>query len=96
MIQNIDKKYFWDGTQNLSDEFIIRRMLEYAILPDIIKLPFDDVKNYLLQANIDRFWCNEKRKRMYKVLLPYLVKSNTWQEAIDKMIDEKFYKGANK
>ena len=71
MIQNIDRKYFWDGTQNLTDDFIIRRMLEYAIFPDIIKLPFDRARGYLFKTNINRSWCDEKRKQLFKIFLPY-------------------------
>ncbi len=38
----IDKrleKYFWDGTDNISDTYFVKRMLEYGAFPDMLKIP---------------------------------------------------------
>ena len=65
-------------------------MLEYATLPDIKKLPYGKVKDYLSRARIDKFWCDKQRKSMFSFLLPYLSASDSWEEAISLMLDQYF------
>jgi len=80
-------KYFWDGDQNLSDEFKLKRILEYASFPDLIAYPFDDMKKYLPNLNIDRLRTSEKRIGFLKVIRPFLANSNNWDEVFDNLIE---------
>ena len=53
----IAAKYFWDGTQNLSEDFIIRRLLEYAAFPDLLDIPAQRLHAYLLRNDVNRLRC---------------------------------------
>ncbi len=86
------RKYFWDGSQNLSDEFIIRRMLEYAAFPDLLQLPFDRLKMYLRHHNPDQLRTSEKRKQFLKVILPYLGTADSLEDAVFQLIAHYFAK----
>jgi hypothetical protein len=92
-MQNVDNRYFWDGRQNLSDEFVIRRILEYAAFPELLKLPFDQLKTYLLHHDPDRLRTSEKRKQFLKVISPYLKASNSLEDAVFQLIEHYFAKG---
>jgi hypothetical protein len=89
-MQNVEHKYFWDGNQNLSDRFIIRRMLEYAAFPDLLKLPFDTLKGNLLHIDPDQLRTSEKRKQFLKIILPYLETANSLEDAVFQLIDHYF------
>jgi len=87
--QQLDKrlnKYFWDGQTNLSESFILRRIIEYASFPDLLLYPFDRLKNNISSINIDRLRTSEKRKEFIKLLSPYIELSETWDEAVMKMV----------
>lgn len=92
-MQNVADKYFWDGSQNLSDEFVIRRMLEYATFPDLLRLPFDKLKAYLLHHDPDRLRTSEKRKQFLKVILPYIETANSLEDAVFQVIEHYFARG---
>ena len=83
----IHKKYFWDGTGNISPEFILRRIIEYASFADLLKYPFEGVKEYIHFLNVDKFRTGEKRKQLIKELLPYIDNSYSWEEAFEKLIN---------
>jgi len=89
-MHEIINKYFWDGTQNVSDEFVIRRMLEYASFPDLLKLPFDKLRHYLLNADTDRLRTGEKRKEFIKAILPYIKNTDSLESAVFQMIQDYF------
>jgi hypothetical protein len=80
-------KYFWDGKEGLSGEFKLRRIIEYASFPDLIKYPFDEVKKYINRINPDKLWTGEERKRFIRLIMPYVEKSDSWEEAVFTMID---------
>jgi len=48
-------KYFWDHTRNASDIFKLKRLLEYASFPDLLKIPFE-----ILKSNIHHIKGKEK------------------------------------
>ena len=80
------RKYFWDGDQNLSDQFKLKRILEYASFPDLIAYPFEDIKKYLPDLDIDRLRTSEKRIGFLEVVRPFLANSNNWDAVFDNLI----------
>ncbi len=86
-MQNALDKYFWDGKEGFSGEFKLRRMIEYASFPDLIKYPFDEVKKYIKHLNPDRLQTGEERKRFIRLLLPYIEESDSWEEAVFAMVE---------
>ncbi|HNZ54342.1 MAG TPA: hypothetical protein PKN76_09410 [bacterium] len=71
----IDKrleKYFWDGTDNISDTYFVKRMLEYGAFPDMLKIPFSVFIKEIRNINISKLRTSEKRKRFLELLLPHL------------------------
>jgi len=84
----IDKrleKYFWDGLDEISDSFFVRRMLEYASFPDLMKIPIDIFIKEIKHTDIHKLRTSYKRKRFLELLLPYIDQSNSWNELIYKM-----------
>ncbi len=79
------KKYFWDGTENLSEGFKLRRIIEYASFPDLIRYPPDKLKIYLDSIDVDSLRTSDKRKRFIRLISPYIAESETWEEIIFKM-----------
>ena len=81
---NEDKlnKYFWDHTHNASPVFKLRRLIEYAQFPDLLKIPFDEIKQGLGELNVERLRTSEKRKEFIKRLLKVINKSSAWEDAI--------------
>ena len=84
------KKYFWDGKTGWSDDFILRRIIEYASFPDLIKYPFEEVKKYIDAIPLNKLWTGEKRKKFMQYIKPYVHQSNSWDEAIHKMLEPAF------
>lgn len=82
----IPDKYLWDGKENMSDNFLIRRMIEYASFSDLIMLPTLQVYNFISNFNISRLRCDEKRKIYLIRILPFLKDTDDWQQATLKMI----------
>ena len=81
------EKYFWDGKTNLSESFKLRRIIEYASFPDLLTYPFENAKRYIADIDIQGLRADEKRKEFMKRLKPHIEKSESWENAIWKMID---------
>lgn len=86
-MQNVSNKYFWDGAQNLTDEFVVRRMLEYAAFPDLVKLSFETLKTCLRRIDPDQLRTSEKRKRFLKLIRPYLEPADSLEDAVLQLIN---------
>lgn len=84
----IDKrleKYFWDGTENISDTYFVKRVLEYGTFPDMLKIPFSVFVKEIRNINISKLRTSKKRKRFLELLLPHLDNASSWKELIYKM-----------
>lgn len=79
-------KYFWDGLDNWSPEFQLRRIIEYAGFPDLIKYPFEEVKDNLSKIRLENLRTGELRKEFIIHLAPFVKDANDWEDAIWKMI----------
>ncbi|MFQ5706649.1 MAG: hypothetical protein ACE5HO_04320 [bacterium] len=79
-------KYFWDGELNMSGEYKLRRILEYASFPDLIAYPIEDVKRYLPAIEIAALRTNQKRKTFLKLIKPLLPESQSWDDLIPRLI----------
>jgi len=88
----IPDKYLWDGKENLSDDFLIRRMIEYASFLELIRLPTSDVYHFLKKYGTKRLRCDETRKIYLERLMPYLLDNKDWKEATLQMIKENLSK----
>jgi len=82
----IPDKYLWDGKENLSDDFLIRRMIEYASFPELIKLPAGIVYEFLSKNGFKRLRCDETRKKYLEYIMPYIKETDDWQTATLRMI----------
>lgn len=80
-------KYFWDGRNNLSPQFILRRLLEYASIPDLIHYPFSEVKMHFDEIPLEKLWTGEERKLYLKGIKPFIADSSSWAEAHMKMVE---------
>jgi hypothetical protein len=85
------RKYFWDGDTNWSPTFILKRILEYASFPDLIKYPFDEVKQHLPSINLHQLRTGETRKQYLITLAPYIPNAQSWEEAIWAMLDDLYF-----
>ena len=81
------KKYFWDGETNISEEYRLRRIIEYASFPDLISYPFDKFKMYARFIDPDKMRTSDKRKMFIKKILPFVSSTATWDEVILKMMN---------
>lgn len=84
----IDKKlekYFWDGTENISDTFFVKRVLEYATFPDVLKIPIAVFISEIKRIDISKLRTSKSRKRFLELLIPYVDQSDSWRELIFKM-----------
>jgi hypothetical protein len=79
-------RYFWDGNQNLSPRFQVVRMIEYASFPDLINFPFDMVKSFINDIDVERLRTSEKRKRFIARAKRFIGSSERWEEVVEKMI----------
>ena len=79
-------KYFWDGAENYSGEFRLRRILEYASFPDLISYPFEELKQYLPKIDIERLRTAEKRKQFLKRIAPLLEQAQSWDDVLDRLL----------
>ena len=50
----VQNKYFWDGSENLSTRFKVRRMIEYASFPDMINFPFEEFKEGIEKIDLEK------------------------------------------
>lgn len=81
-----DRRYFWDGTDNLSEQFKLRRLLEYASFPDMLTIPWELVVGEIGNIDIERLRTSENRRRFLAYLAPHVPTSVSWLEAIRRMI----------
>ena len=79
-------KYFWDGNENLSGEFKLKRILEYASFPDLIHFPVSEMKEYLPKLDIDKLRTGQKRKDFIKLIKPYVDKFQSWDEIFKEIL----------
>lgn len=79
-------KYFWDGELNITEEYKLKRILEYASFPDLIAYPIEDMKKYLPTINIDGLRTSQKRKTFIKLIVPLLSKSQSWDDIINRLV----------
>ncbi len=89
MKQKIDNpaldKYFWDHTQNASDHFKLKRLFEYAGFPDLLKIPFDFVKQNINSIDTSRLRTSQVRIRFVKQISEVIDDCHNWDEAIYKI-----------
>ena len=82
-------RYFWDSPpETFSDEFKLQRIIEYASFPDLIKYPFEDLKKNITKINTDTLRTSFSRKEFIRLLKPYILSNNNWNEAIKKYVDD--------
>jgi len=81
-------KYFWDGTNNISEEFEVRRIFEYASFPDLIQFPFNKIKQNIDKIYLEKLRTGEKRKKILILLKPFIHASNSWDEAISQFVSK--------
>lgn len=84
MPKSLDR-YFWDHTQNASDAFKLRRLVEYASFPDLIKIPFDFVKTNIHQINPAQLRTSATRVRFIGKVKEVMVDCDTWDDAVYKI-----------
>ncbi|HLP46721.1 MAG TPA: hypothetical protein VK469_12265 [Candidatus Kapabacteria bacterium] len=75
-------KYFWDHTRNASDVFKLKRLLEYASFPDLLKIPFEFVKANINRLDPETLRTSQMRRRFIKEIQANIQTSNTWDEVI--------------
>ncbi len=85
-MQKILDKYFWDGKHNLSESFILKRILEYAHFLDLLRSPYDLLKDHIDEIDIDKLRTSPKRILFIKMIFPHIKTSTGWEEAIDKAL----------
>ena len=86
-MQKILDKYFWDGKNNLSESFILKRILEYAHFPDLLRSSYDLLKDHIDEIDIDKLRTSPKRILFIKMIFPHIKTSTGWEEAIDKALN---------
>ncbi|MFH1562077.1 MAG: hypothetical protein ABIF11_01470 [Nitrospirota bacterium] len=79
-------KYFWDGNLNISEDYKLKRILEYASFPDLIVYPIAELKKYLPSINIDKLRTSQKRKTFIKLIIPLISESQSWDDIINRII----------
>ena len=82
----VQNKYFWDGSENLSTRFKLRRMIEYASFPDMINFPFEEFKEGIEKIDLEKLRTSENRKRFIIMAKPHIAGSQSWEEIVEKMI----------
>ena len=80
-MQNLNK-YFWDQTLSASNSFNIRRLLEYTSFPDLIKVPFVQVKKELPHIDLEKLRTGEKRIALLKKIRDCAYSVDTWDDAL--------------
>jgi len=82
-------RLFWDGKpESFSEEFKVKRLLEYGSFPDIVKYPFEKMQQSLKTVNIDLLRTSESRNKMLVLLKPYLIDMDSWESALKRYIRE--------
>jgi len=80
------KMYFWDGNEVTDQPFIVQRIFEYARFDDLIHYPFEEVRMHIDKIALHKLRTGEKRKQFLIRLKPFIHDSNSWEEAIWKMV----------
>ncbi len=80
------KMYFWDGRDITDNQFIVNRIFEYARFDDLIHYPFTEVQANIDKIPLEKLRTGEKRKQFLIQIKPYIHESNSWEEAIWKMV----------
>ncbi len=80
-------KYFWDGAENISEEFKLKRIIEYASFPDLINYSFDSIKMYIDKIDVDKLHTDWKRKVFLGKLTMIIRNCRNWNEVFEKMIN---------
>jgi hypothetical protein len=75
-------KYFWDHTRNASDLFKLKRLLEYASFPDLLKIPFEIIKSNIHLIDVETLRTSGTRRRFVKELQNYIHSSSDWDETL--------------
>lgn len=83
------RKYFWDGEGNISPDFALRRILEYAAFPDLLKLPQDMVRR-IADLDPDRLRTSAKRIALLKALRPHLAEAVSFEDAVMRLLAQGF------
>lgn len=78
-------KYFWDHTRDASDSYKLKRLLEYAVFPDLLKIPFGFVKANIHHIDADRLRTSQTRRRFVREIQNYILSSSDWDETILKI-----------
>ena len=86
-MQNIENlnKYFWDHSQNASDEFKLKRLFEYASFPDLITIPFDFVKTNINRIEPSRLRTSETRIRFVTCIKEVIDNCENWDQTVYKI-----------
>lgn len=75
-------KYFWDHTQNASDFFKLKRLLEYAAFPDLVQIPFEFVKCNIRRIDAEKLRTSQTRRRFVREIQNYIDASSNWDETL--------------
>lgn len=78
-------QYFWDHTQTASDTFKLRRLLEYASFPDLLKIPFDFVRQNILSIHPATLRTSATRILFTEKIKEYIPQSLSWDDLIYKI-----------
>lgn len=74
-------KYFWDGGVDCcSGEYRLRRIIEYASFPDLIMYPFEEVKQYLPQIDLQHLRTSQNRIEFMQLVKGKTSSVNSWDE----------------
>lgn len=76
------RKYFWDLTEDASPAFRLRRLLEYASFPDLLRVPFDFVKANIASINPDRLRTTGQRVEFVRRLKRVIGGCDDWNSAV--------------
>jgi hypothetical protein len=87
-MQKIHSKYFWNGIENTSQTYRLRRIIEYAWFPDILRYPYSEFQEHIHEIDLSKLRTSEKRIRLFRALLPYFERCNSWDELFDRFIEE--------
>jgi hypothetical protein len=75
-------KYFWDRTLNSSRSFKTIRLLEYASFPDLLKAPFEQIREEISRIDLERLRTGERRKAFLSRLKRFAPFSDSWDGAL--------------
>ncbi len=78
-------KYFWDHTLLASDGFKLKRLLEYASFPDLLKIPFDFVKENIESLDPTTLRTSTTRIRFTAKIKEFINDCHNWDELIFKI-----------